>query len=74
VALVLRYAARSDRGLIRGYNTFFAEVYGPYRDRMTVGGLISMQTPEEALAELDQGAELEPDHPMIQTFRIQAPL
>ena len=24
---------------------------------------------EEALVELDQGAELEPDHPMIQTFR-----
>jgi predicted TIM-barrel fold metal-dependent hydrolase len=40
-------------GLIRGYNTFFADVYGPYRDRMTVGGLIPMQTPEEALAELD---------------------
>ena len=24
---------------------------------------------EEALAELDQGAEMEPDHPLIQTFR-----
>jgi predicted TIM-barrel fold metal-dependent hydrolase len=40
-------------GLIRGYNTFFADVYGPYRDRMTVGGLVPMQTPDEALAELE---------------------
>jgi predicted TIM-barrel fold metal-dependent hydrolase len=41
------------RGLVRGYNTFFADVYGPYRDRMTVAGLIPMHTPEEALAELE---------------------
>src|SRR5438552_4857530 len=40
-------------GLIRGYNTFFADVYGSYRDRLTVSGLIPMQTPDEALAELD---------------------
>ena len=25
-------------GLVRGYNEFFADVYGPYRDRMTVAG------------------------------------
>jgi predicted TIM-barrel fold metal-dependent hydrolase len=41
------------RGLVRGYNTFFSEVYGPYRDRMTVAGLIPMHTVDEALDELD---------------------
>ena len=40
-------------GLVRGYNEFFADVYGPYRDRMTVAGLIPMHTVDEALAELD---------------------
>lgn len=41
------------RGLVRGYNTFFADVYGPYADRMTVAGLIPMHSVEEALEELD---------------------
>lgn len=41
------------RGLVRGYNTFFADVYGPYADRMTVAGLIPMHTVDEALEELD---------------------
>ena len=41
------------RGLVRGYNSFFGEVYGPYRDRMTVAGLIPMHTVEEALDELE---------------------
>jgi predicted TIM-barrel fold metal-dependent hydrolase len=41
------------RGLVRGYNQFFADVYGPYRDRMTVAGLIPMHTVDEALDELD---------------------
>jgi predicted TIM-barrel fold metal-dependent hydrolase len=45
-------------GLIRGYNTFFADVYGPYRDRLTVSGLIPMHTPAEALAELDYCAQV----------------
>jgi len=40
-------------GLIRGYNTFLADVYGPYRDRMTVAGLVPMHTVDEALAELE---------------------
>jgi predicted TIM-barrel fold metal-dependent hydrolase len=40
-------------GLVRGYNNFFADVYGPYADRMTVAGLIPMHSAEEALAELD---------------------
>ena len=40
-------------GLTRGYNNFFAEVYGPYRDRLTVAGMIPMHTVGEALAELD---------------------
>jgi predicted TIM-barrel fold metal-dependent hydrolase len=40
-------------GLTRGFNHFFADVYGPYRDRMTVGGMIPMHTPAEAIAELE---------------------
>jgi predicted TIM-barrel fold metal-dependent hydrolase len=40
------------RGLCRGFNDFFAEVYGPFADRMTVAGLIPMHTPGEAIAEL----------------------
>jgi predicted TIM-barrel fold metal-dependent hydrolase len=40
------------RGLCRGFNDFFAHVYGPFHDRMTVAGLIPMHTPEEAIAEL----------------------
>lgn len=40
-------------GLCRGWNDYFAHIYGPYADRMTVAGLIPMNTPEEAIAELD---------------------
>jgi predicted TIM-barrel fold metal-dependent hydrolase len=37
----------------RALNAFNAEVYAPYRDRMTVVAQIPMHTPQEALAELD---------------------
>ena len=41
------------RGLCRGFNTYFADTYQPYHDRMTVAGVIPMHHPEEALAELE---------------------
>jgi predicted TIM-barrel fold metal-dependent hydrolase len=43
----------------RALNAFNAEVYGPYADRMTPAAHIPMNTPEEAIAELDHAvAEL----------------
>jgi predicted TIM-barrel fold metal-dependent hydrolase len=45
-------------GLCRGLNTFFAETYRPYADRMTVAGVVPMVTPEEAVAELAHCREL----------------
>jgi predicted TIM-barrel fold metal-dependent hydrolase len=46
------------RGVCRGFNDFFATVYGPYADRMTVAGVIPMHTPEEALDELEHCARI----------------
>ena len=40
-------------GLCRGFNDFFASVYGPFQDRVTVAGIIPMNTVEEAVAELE---------------------
>ncbi len=40
-------------GLCRGFNTYFADTYRDYSDRMTVAGVIPMHNPEEALAELE---------------------
>jgi len=37
----------------RALNAFNAEVYAPYRDRMTPAAHIPMHTPEEAIAELE---------------------
>ena len=37
----------------RALNAYHAEVYAPYRDRMTPVALIPMHTPEEAIAALD---------------------
>ena len=37
----------------RAMNTYCAEVFGPYADRMTPTALIPMFTPKEAVAELD---------------------
>jgi predicted TIM-barrel fold metal-dependent hydrolase len=37
----------------RAMNTYYAEVFGPYRDRMTPTAVIPMFTPDEAVAELD---------------------
>ena len=40
-------------GLCRGFNDFYADVYGPFHDRLTVAGMIPMNTPAEAIAELE---------------------
>lgn len=37
----------------RAFNNFHAEIYGPYKDRLTPAAVIPMHTPEEAVAELD---------------------
>jgi predicted TIM-barrel fold metal-dependent hydrolase len=41
------------QGLCRGYNDYFAAVYGPFRDRMTAAGIVPMHDPVEAIAELE---------------------
>jgi predicted TIM-barrel fold metal-dependent hydrolase len=46
------------RGLCRGFNDYYADVYGPFADRMAVAGIIPMHTPEEAVAELRHCREL----------------
>ncbi len=40
-------------GVCRGFNDFFADVYGPYSDRLLMAGMIPMFTPGEAIAELE---------------------
>ncbi len=37
----------------RAFNTYQAEIYAPYADRMTATAIIPMHTPAEAIAELD---------------------
>ena len=46
------------RGLCAGFNAFYADVYGPFADRMTTAGIVPMHTPEEAIAELHHMHEL----------------
>jgi predicted TIM-barrel fold metal-dependent hydrolase len=46
------------RGLCAGLNAFYADVYGPFSDRMTVAGIVPMHTPEEAVAEIRHCHEL----------------
>ena len=41
------------QGLCAGFNSFFADVYGPYAAQMTMAALIPMHTPDEAIAELE---------------------
>lgn len=38
---------------IRAYNTFYADLYRPYADRLTPAALIPMHTPEEAIREVE---------------------
>jgi predicted TIM-barrel fold metal-dependent hydrolase len=46
------------RGLCRGFNDYYADVYGPFADRMAMAGIVPMHTPEEGVAELHHCAEL----------------
>ncbi len=41
------------RGVCAGFNSYYADTYAQYGDRMTAAGVIPMHTPEEALAELE---------------------
>jgi predicted TIM-barrel fold metal-dependent hydrolase len=41
------------QGLCRGFNAFFADTYRPYADRLTIAGMVPMNTPAEAIAELE---------------------
>ena len=53
---LLTCAERDDdlrQGLCRGFNEFYADVYGEFRDRMTAAAMIPMHTPAEAVAELE---------------------
>ncbi|MGO8860940.1 MAG: amidohydrolase family protein [Acidimicrobiales bacterium] len=42
----------------RAMNTYYAEVFGPYSDRMTPTAVIPMFTPDEAIAELDHAVDI----------------
>lgn len=41
-------------GLCRGFNDFLTDTYAPYADRLTVGAVVPMHTPAEAVEELDR--------------------
>jgi hypothetical protein len=50
----VRVADDGDRrATCRAFNTYSAELFTPFADRMTPAAVIPMHTPEEALAELD---------------------
>jgi predicted TIM-barrel fold metal-dependent hydrolase len=40
------------RGVCRGFNDFYAATYRPFADRLAVAGIIPMDDPQEAIAEL----------------------
>jgi len=50
--------AELRRGLCAGFNRYYAELYGPFADRMAVAGIIPMHTPDEAVGELRHCSEL----------------
>lgn len=41
------------RAVCRAYNTYYADLYRDYADRITAAAIIPMHTPEEAVEELD---------------------
>jgi predicted TIM-barrel fold metal-dependent hydrolase len=45
--------AELRQAVCRAFNRYYAEEYGPYRDRLTVAALIPMYDPAEAIRELD---------------------
>src|SRR5262245_26887670 len=49
--------AEFRRVMCRAFNNYVAELYGPYKDRMTPAAIIPMDTPEEAIAELDHAVK-----------------
>jgi len=46
------------RALSRAFNTFYADIYREYADRLTPAAIIPMHTPEEALEELDHAVRV----------------
>ncbi|MPY92735.1 MAG: hypothetical protein GEV08_06570 [Acidimicrobiia bacterium] len=55
----VRIAEDDDRqATCRAFNTYSAETFAPFADRMTPAAVIPMHTPQEALAELDHVREL----------------
>jgi predicted TIM-barrel fold metal-dependent hydrolase len=45
-------------GVCRGFNDYFADAYRPFADRLRPVGIIPMDTPEEAIAELRHCADV----------------
>lgn len=41
------------RAVCRAYNTYYADLYGEYSDRITAAAIIPMNTPQEAIDELE---------------------
>jgi predicted TIM-barrel fold metal-dependent hydrolase len=50
--------AELRRGTIRAFNTFYADIYREYSDRLTPAAIIPMHTPEEAIEELEYAARV----------------
>ncbi len=46
------------RAVCRAYNTYYADLYREYSDRITPAAIIPMHTPQEAIEELDAVSEL----------------
>jgi predicted TIM-barrel fold metal-dependent hydrolase len=46
------------RGLCRLYNEMIAEDFAPYRDRLSPGAVLALDTPEEGVEELEHAASL----------------
>jgi len=55
VGMTATYPKDEDvrRAVCRGYNTYYADLYRDYSDRMTAAAIIPMQTPREAIEELE---------------------
>jgi predicted TIM-barrel fold metal-dependent hydrolase len=46
------------RAVCRGYNTYYAELYREYADRITAAAIIPMNTPGEAIEELEHAVNV----------------
>ncbi len=49
--------AEARRAACRAFNTFSADYFGPFADRMTPSAVIPMHTPEEAIEELEYAVQ-----------------